>query len=432
MSKSSSLREGSKFLSGNILIFSLVDLLGNFSRGMVFPYVSLYVLALGGDATRIGFVSSLRPLAGLIMFPIAGYIADRANRVRLIVLGSCYSASIVLLYMLAPSWQVVAVAALLQGFAVFLFPARSALIADSLAPGDRGRGIAAMNTISSILAIFAPYIAGVVIEAYGADMGMRILYAVMFTLYAVNISVQARFLKETRPSDGDSLRLSNLPRVLKDAYRGIPALLRRFPRPLKALTGVIILSFMINGVASPYWVVYALEHIGLSSSQWGLILLIEMLLKLIIFMPAGVLVDRWGRSASLLTALLISLISIPAFILVEGFLAVLAVRAAIAVAFAIAIPACTALMADLVPRDIRGQVMAAVGQGGIMIGVAGGGTGGPAMGYLVTVPLMAASLAGGYLYTWHPTYPWLFALAATVVSIVLTALFIRDPENAEV
>jgi len=251
-------------------------------------------------------------------------------------------------------------------------------------------------------------------------------------LYAVSIAMQARFLKETRPSDGEPLKLSNLPNVLRDAYKGIPALLRRFPRPLKALTGVIILSFMINGVASPFWVVYALEHIGLSSSQWGLILLIETLLKLVFFMPAGVLVDRWGRTASLLTALSLSLISIPAFIFVDGFITALAVRAVIAAAFAIAIPACTALMADITPRDIRGQVMAAVGQGGIMIGMAGGGTGGPATGYLITVPLMAASLAGGYLYTWHSTYPWLFALIATVISIVLTVLFIRDPENAEV
>ena len=81
-----------------------------------------------------------RPLAGLVMFPIGGYTADHARRVRLVVLGSCLSAAIVLIYTLAPSWEVLAVAALLQGFVVFQLPARSALIADSLLPEDRGRG----------------------------------------------------------------------------------------------------------------------------------------------------------------------------------------------------------------------------------------------------------------------------------------------------
>ncbi len=67
-----------------------------------------------------------------------------------------------------------------------------------------------------------------------------------------------------------------------------------------------------------------------------------------------------------------------------------------------------------------------------MIGMAGGGTGGPAVGYVITVPLMLASLAGGYLYAQNPAYPWFFVLIATTISVILTALFIRDPKRAEI
>jgi MFS family permease len=104
----------------------------------------------------------------------------------------------------------------------------------------------------------------------------------------------------------------------------------------------------------------------------------------------------------------------------------------IALAFVIAIPASSALMADLVPRENRGRVMAALGQGSIMIGMAGGGTGGPAVGFVITIPLMLSSLLGGYLYATNPVYPWFFVLFATALSIALTALFIRDPQRAEV
>ena len=76
--------------------------------------------------------------------------------------------------------------------------------------------------------------------------------------------------------------------------------------------------------------------------------------------------------------------------------------------------------------------MAALGQGGIMIGMAGGGTGGPAVGFVVTIPLMIASFAGGYLYALNPTYPWFFVAMTTAISIILTVLFIRDPQRAEV
>jgi hypothetical protein len=45
---------------------------------------------------------------------------------------------------------------------------------------------------------------------------------------------------------------------------------------------------------------------------------------------------------------------------------------------------------------------------------------------------MIASLAGGYLYAQKPTYPWIFVLIAATLATILTALFIRDPKQAEI
>ena len=432
MPNNSIIGNAKRLMSGNIMVFSITGLLGNFARGMVFPYASLYVLALGGDAKTIGWVNFLRPLAGLIVFPIAGYLTDRANRVKLIVLGNYLSVAFVLIYVLAFRWQVIAIASLMSGLVVLGFPPRSALIADSLSPEDRGRGIATMNTISSGLSIFAPYIAGIVVELSGPNTGVRTLYGAMLVLYLASAIIHVRYLKESTPELHTRLTVSSLPSLLAEAYSGIPKLLRGLPSSLKALAGVIILGFMANGVASPFWVVYAIEQISLSSSQWGLILLCETALRLLILIPAGVVVDRWGRTTSLLTALLLSTVAIPLFILAKGFTAVLLIRLVIAVASAITIPACSALMADIAPREIRGRVMAALGQGGVMIGAAGGGTGGPGTGFIITLPLMIASLAGGYLYAQKPTYPWLFVLIASTLATILTALFIRDPKQAEI
>ena len=421
-----------RLMSGNIMVFSITGLLGNFARAMVFPYASLYVLALGGDARTVGWVNFLRPLAGLIVFPIAGYLTDHSSRIKLIVLGNYLSVAFVLIYVLAFRWQVVAIASLMSGLVVLGFPPRSALIADSLSPEDRGQGIATMNTISSVLSIFAPYIAGIVVEFSGPNTGVRTLYGAMLVLYLASAVIHVRFLKETTSKSHTRLTVSSLPSLLVKVYSGIPTLLRGLPLSLKALTGVIILGFMANGVASPFWVVYAIEQIGLSSSRWGLILLCETALRLLILIPAGVVVDRWGRTTSLLVALLLSTVAMPLFIFAKGFIAVLLIRSAIAVASAITIPACSALMADIAPREIRGQVMAALGQGGVMIGAAGGGTGGPGTGFLITLPLMIASLAGGYLYAQKPTYPWLFVLITATLATILTALFVRDPKQAEI
>src|SRR5512135_2182613 len=109
------MRSALRFVNGNIAVFAVTDLLGNFARSMVFPYSSLYILALGGDAAQIGFVAFIGQLAGLVLLPVAGHITDRSDRVHLIVLAGFLSSLFIGLSAVAPSWQVVAVAALLSG-----------------------------------------------------------------------------------------------------------------------------------------------------------------------------------------------------------------------------------------------------------------------------------------------------------------------------
>lgn len=432
MSQARSLRDVLRFMQGNILVLTATRVLGMFCRSMVFPYASLYILALGGEPSQIGFVNSLRPLAGLIMFPIAGYITDLAGRVKLIALAGYLSGAILLMYVFAPNWEVIALAALLQGFMVFQFPPTSAIIADSLSPQNRGMGIATMNTIAGVPAMFAPYLAGALLDTYGVNVGMRYLYGCLMVASLVSATINLRFLKETSERSEGKLGLSNLPGAFAKAYGSIPTMLRRLPRSLRAQAAVIILGFMANAMASPFWVLYAVEHIGLSSVEWGLILLIEIALRNLMYIPAGVLVDRYGRTKSMLAALLLSLVSVPLFVFSTSFTKVLLIRSALAVANAFFLPASSALMADTVPRDVRGRVMAAIGRGSVQIGAASGGTGGPGMGFMITIPVMIVSILGGYLYTYNPALPWFFVFTSTTISIILLALFIRDPKEAEV
>jgi MFS family permease len=423
-------RSSLRFLSGNILVFALTDMLGNFARSMVFPYASLYILALGGDAARIGLVAFLSQLAGLVLLPVAGHICDYSDRVRLMALAGFLSSLFLLVMILTPTWQGIALASLLSGTVVFQFPAYASLVADSLTPEGRGQGMAAQNALSNSLAILAPYLAGVIIQRYSADLGMRLLYGVMFVVYLASAFIVLRFLKEPSSTRRSPLRLPVLLNALGQAYRGIPGLVRQMPRPLKALALVVVLSFVTNGLTGSFWVVFATERLALPVEDWGLILLLEAVARLALFLPAGLLVDRWGRTATLNLALAAAALATPLFVLLNGFTAILLVRLILAAAFDFALLSCMALMADLTPRQVRGQSMAALGQGGIMPGAVGA-PGGPSVGYLIIPPLMAASLAGGYLYTLDPASPWAVATAAALLALLISLFFIRDPHHAE-
>ena len=425
-------RSSRSLLSGNILTFALVDMMGNFARTAVFPYASLYILALDGRPATIGFISFISLSTGLFVLPVAGYITDRTNRVRLLAISGFLSSLFLVLIVAAPNWQVVALASFLVGLVVFQFPAYASLVADSLAPGDRARGIGVMNMVSNLLAIFAPFIAGIIIERFSTNLGMRILYGMMLVVYLLGSVIQLRFLREPSGENRDGISLKSILQAVRKSYAGIPELLAVMSAPLWALAGVVLLSFLANGVSSAFWVVYATEEIGLSPSQWGLILLVEGIVRMAAFVPAGWIADRWGRTRTLIASLLVSLLVLPLFIVLKSFTAVLMIRVILAACFGLALPASTALMADLIPRLQRGQLMAAIGQGGIMLYPAGGGVGGPSLGYLFIPPVMLASLSGGYLYELNPAYPWIFAFVLMLLAVALAARFIRDPGEAEV
>lgn len=427
------LRQAFRFMRGNVKIMAITGALGMFGRQMSFPYASLYILALGGEPAQIGYVNSLAPLAGLLAFPIAGHLCDHSSRVKMIGITGLFSGLVYLLFVFALDWRWIALGSLLRGFTVIQFPPSSAILADSLAPEDRGRGIAAMNTLSGAPSLIAPYVAGAFLEVMGVEGGMRVLYGLLGVAYIAGALINMRFLKETTATESQQrISLRALPLALKDSYSGLPGLLRGLSTPLRALAIVVVLGFLVNAIAGPFWVVYASEQIGLTSSQWGLVLLVETLLRNVFYVPAGMVVDRCGRTRCALGAMALAIVAMPLFIMVRGFWPALLVRGIFGVVNAFFLPACAALMADLVPREMRGRVMAAIGRGSVLLGGSSGGTGGPGLGFLVTLPLMAASAIAGTFYEADPRLPWLISLGALLIAFYLMARYVRDPQAAEV
>ena len=414
-------------MNRNITVLTLRQVLGMFFRRMVLSYSSLFILAVGGTDAQIGLVNSLRPLAGLVMFPIAGYLTDIRGRVKMIAIAGYLTGITMLLYVFAQSWEWIALGAVIQGFMVFQFPPTSAILADSLEPRNRGIGIATMSTLANIFAIISPYLAGYILELMGIETGMRLLYGLLASVQIINGTLVIKYLEETaEPKETD--RRINVLKILKETYAGIPDLVSSMPGSVKALGLVVGLSFIMNGIASPFWVVYATKEVGLTEIRWGLILLIESIIKTALMIPAGIISDRYSRSRSLLVAVILCLIAYPLTVFAKSFIHILIIRIIIGLSGALYISSSTALMADYLLRRIRGRGMAAIGRGSVLVGAAGGG---PGMGYLFTIPVMFSSIIGGLLYSINPVYVWYSLIAASAIQVVFVFLYISDPENIQ-
>ena len=72
------------FIQGNIKILMICRLLWSLSTSVDYPYFSYYVLAMGGSSKEVGYISSIGILAGMVLYPVGGFLADRSGRVKLI------------------------------------------------------------------------------------------------------------------------------------------------------------------------------------------------------------------------------------------------------------------------------------------------------------------------------------------------------------
>jgi len=407
---------------GNLFVFTLGDVMRQLSMFITFPYFSLYIQALGGDTVDIGLANSLRPLAAMFVYPVAGYIADRYSRVKIIAITGYVISSIYLINMLAPDWRFLALSNFLMGFNVFFFPAMNSLMADSLPPGKRGIGYSLWWVFPSAFGILSPYLGGYLIELKGIEDAMRLLYGLTVAVSLVIATVNLRFLRETRVEGSHGSLEKGASNMVLTSFRDMFEVLRWLPRRIKGFTIMLVLTFFINGVVGPYWVIYSVFEVGLSEIQWGTVLLFAALVNTILLIPAGMIVDRYGVRKVLTYTLATLVVPVLLFPYSPNFFYTIILFVAGSISNAFLTSAAPAFMADSVPEEKRGRVMAALGQGMMMVNLTGV-TGGPGMGAVLTIPSIIGSVIGGFVYKNNPALPWiLFAVVAainTLISIVM-------------
>ena len=101
------------------------------------------------------------------------------------------------------------------------------------------------------------------------------------------------------------------------------------------------------------------------------------------------------------------------FIYARNFFTLLFIFIVKALTDTLFMPAFMALRGDLIPRELRGRVMALFGM--IM--------------NLVAIP---SSAIAGVLYQWNPTYPFFANIGLEVFTIAFLILFVKEPTRREV
>lgn len=69
---------GIGILRGNLFWLVLCQCIWGFTTNIPSSYLPLYIEQLGGTTADVGFVRSAAALAGLFLYPLGGYIADKS------------------------------------------------------------------------------------------------------------------------------------------------------------------------------------------------------------------------------------------------------------------------------------------------------------------------------------------------------------------
>ena len=278
-----------------------------------------------------------------------------------------------LFYAFAPSWHLILVGALVQSLCRVYNPALRALIADSIPPERRGMAYSINSLIMGVSTTPAPLIAGLLFVKFGLVPSMKITYLLVTVFYLLAAFLRIR-LKETIESPS-RINVSELFGAYPQAIKETLSVWREVPRSmLYLLVSDVFASFGFS-LFLPYVVVYAVEDLNIPKFQWSILMTILFVSMLLLALPAGKLVDRFGRK----NPILLSSALFPAamLLLVYGdFTKLVFALPLVGLGQVLAQSAYPSLVTDLTPKNLRGRVMGSSSFFNIIVSAAGNLVGG--------------------------------------------------------
>lgn len=263
----------------------------------------LFAYAITDSVFLVTLLISVLALSRMVSGPLTGYLADHWGRKPMAITGAAIRGTASGLVFFTDSFPAFFALEFIGAIGVAMWQTTSqVIVADMSTPENRGRAVATRNTTLRFGQIIGPLLGGLV-------AGLVSLQAVFFINAAskfIVMGVTWRMVKETRPErespkTGDSRTKGNAPEP-GVSMRSIVA-----TRPFLALAvTTIAIAFMNQGVFMTLFPIAAKEEAGLDTTQIGTLVAIASTITLLISFPNGVIVDKYGRKASLVPGLVLA------------------------------------------------------------------------------------------------------------------------------
>jgi MFS family permease len=299
-SRSSPFSNGLRFLTRQPRDWKVTVLRNSLDRlgyQMLFPYLSIYIVALGASATQLGLINSIGLIAAGLLGLFTGWLIDSIGPKMIYLTGIGMVGIAYLSYGLSHNWVIAIVAMAIYQLGNAMSHASCATICGTcLENKDRATGMMICETVAAgIIGMIGPMV-GVWLMTQFAGSGTVTagsLRPVFF--FSVVVSVAAFMLVMTLLSNrklhtGKKRGLSFSRDTLELFKEG------KYLKRWLLISAIQALPFMM---IFPYWQVFAARFNFATPWVLGAIVTASALSSIIFAVPLGRLADKFGRKRAL-------------------------------------------------------------------------------------------------------------------------------------
>jgi MFS family permease len=271
-------------LKRNLVVLLIATFVIGAGEELWIRFLPKYLQALGATVFIIGLFDALRTLLGAVYAYPGGVLVDRWGHRYAFLAFNVFSIVGYSLVLLIPHWgAVIAGMFLFLSWTCFSLPATFSLVGATLGANRHSMGVGIQSVIKRLPIMVAPVLGGILIDRFGIINGVRIGLFISIVLSAATIFVQRQLREPSTPAVSSPDRWT-----FWQSFRG-------FNLPLRRLLLSDILIRFCERIPYAWVVIYAMDHLGLSAKQVGLLTTVEMLAATLCIIPVSYFADKHGR-----------------------------------------------------------------------------------------------------------------------------------------
>ena len=267
-------------LERNVSIASAAVFLLGLGEELWKKFLPKYLEALGASTPIIGLFGTAEDFFDAIYQYPGGWIADRLGRRRAFLIFVTLASAGYAVYYFASSWPLVFVGlAFAMAWQSMASPAIFAIIGDSLPQDRRAMGFTLQSILKRVPIVIAPVIGGAMIASLGIVRGVHAGLLITLGLAAVTLLLVLKVNIAIKASPATN----------------IAGVWRSFQKGLKRLLISDVIIRMCEGMTGVLTILYVTNVQGFSTARYGTLIAIQMIVSILVYIPAGKIADRVGR-----------------------------------------------------------------------------------------------------------------------------------------